>query len=94
MHFNRRQRIKNLGIAGIAALTGFVSLGITLLALIVGLWLDNLLKTRGPATICLLSLSVPVSLFVMIRMALGLVKQLPPPTLPKPKTHLLHQKED
>lgn len=37
---------------------------------------------RGPATLCLLVLSVPLSLYIMIRMALGLVKQLPPPVPP------------
>lgn len=94
MHFERKRRLKNLGIAGISALTGFVSLGITLLALFLGLWLDSLLGTRGPATICVLSLSVPLSLLVMIRMALGLVKQLPPPTPPRPKNHSPHDKEE
>jgi len=73
-------RIKNLTIAGILALTGFVALGIILLALLIGLWLDGLSGTRGPATICLLVLSVPVSLFAMIRMALWLIKFLELPT--------------
>lgn len=82
MDQRRPSRIKNLSIAGISALTGCVSLIVVTLALFIGLWLDSLMGQRGPATLCLLVLSVPLSLYIMIRMALGLVKQLPPPVPP------------
>lgn len=77
-HFTRKRspRAHNLTITGIAALTGFVSLAVVLVALVVGLWIDGLLGRRGPATICLLVASVPVSLYLMIRIALGLVGRL------------------
>lgn len=80
-------RVKNLTIAGILALTGFVALIIALLALILGLWLDSLFGMRGPVTVCLLVLSVPMSLYVMTRMALSLVRriQLSPVQLPDGK---------
>jgi hypothetical protein len=76
---NTPSRTRNLGITGITALTGCVSLVIIFVALFIGLWLDGLLGLRGPATICLLVLSVPVSLYLMIQIALRLVKQIPPP---------------
>lgn len=91
---SRRQKLKNYGIAAIIALTGFVSLAITITALLLGLWLDSRLGLRGPATLCILTMSVPLSLWVMIRMALGLVKKLPPPSLPKPKQDLQHQHKE
>ena len=79
-------RTRNLGITGITALTGCVSLVIIFVALFIGLWLDGLLGLNGPMTICLLVLSVPISLFVMIQLALRLVKQIPPPTLAQKTT--------
>lgn len=79
-------RAKNLSLASIIALTGFVSLGIVLAALFIGLWLDSQMGRRGPGIICLLALSVPVSLFTMTRMALYLVKQIEIP-IHKPSSH-------
>lgn len=78
-------RTRNLGITGITALTGCVSLVVIFVALFIGLWLDRLLGLQGPATICLLVLSVPISLFLMIRIALRLVQEIPPP-VPSQKT--------
>lgn len=69
-------RAKNLGWAGISALTGCVALIIIILALFIGLWFDSLLGQRGPATVCLLVLSAPISLFVMLRIALYMVKRI------------------
>lgn len=74
-------RLKNLTLAGISALTGCITLVVVLIALLAGLWLDSLLGQRGPATICLLVLSVPVSLFLMIRVALGLINRIQPGAL-------------
>jgi len=79
---NRQGRLKNLGIVGITALSGFVTVALVVAALIVGLWLDSLLGVRGPATICLLIASVPLSLALMIWLTLTLVKLLPPPQHP------------
>lgn len=88
---NRRiTRAKNLSLASIIALIGFVSLGIVLAALFMGMWLDSQMGRRGPGIICLLVLSVPVSLFTMTRIALYLVKRIEPPTV-KP---LSHEKEE
>jgi hypothetical protein len=73
-------RIKNLTIVGITALAGLVTVVVIMTALILGLWVDAQIGTRGPATICFLVASVPVSLYLMFRMVLGLVKHIPPPT--------------
>ncbi|QPC81901.1 hypothetical protein G4Y79_19755 [Phototrophicus methaneseepsis] len=69
-------RISNLAIAGISALTGCIALFIAFSALSLGLWIDGMIGQRGPATICLLVVSVPFSLFIMIRIALGLISKL------------------
>ncbi|MFQ3645538.1 MAG: hypothetical protein SNJ54_04295 [Anaerolineae bacterium] len=78
----RRGRLQNLGIVGITALAGFITVALVVGALIVGLWIDAQLGVRGPATICLLVASVPLSLTLMIWLTLTLVKRLPPPQLP------------
>jgi MFS family permease len=78
----RRGRLQNLGIVGITALAGFITVALVVGALIVGLWIDAQLGVRGPATVCLLVASVPLSLTLMIWLTLTLVKRLPPPQLP------------
>lgn len=67
-------RIKKGRLAGIGALAGFVTLAIVLAALFLGLWLDSRLGQRGPLTVLLLVLSVPISLTILVRIALGSVK--------------------
>lgn len=71
-------RVKNLGLAAIAAQAGCATLVIVFFALFVGLWLDSVLGQRGPFTFGLLILSVPVSLFVMLRIALGAINRIVP----------------
>lgn len=71
-------RLRNLTIAGITALTGCVGLVIAVAALLLGLWLDSLLGRRGPATICLITLSAPVGLYVMVKLAFALVRYFEP----------------
>lgn len=90
----RPSRLKNLGIVGITALTGFIAVVVVIVALIVGLWIDAQIGRRGPATICLLVASVPVSLFLMIRLALGLVKMLPPPVVQHDLSDSSHEEEE
>ena len=86
---NRTPRISNLAIAAISALTGFIALFIAFAALSLGLWIDGMIGQRGPATVCLLVVSVPFSLFIMIRIALGLVKWFTPK--PHQPTHEVEQ---
>ena len=75
---NQPSRIKNLTITGILALNGCVTIVVVIVALLIGLWLDSLMGQRGPAMIIMLVLSVPLSLFLMIRIALTLVRQIEP----------------
>lgn len=86
-------RIRNLTITGITALTGCIALVVIAIALVAGLWLDSLLGRRGPATVCLLVLSAPVSLYLMVRTALTLVKYIEPPA-PVKKRNLVSSYEE
>jgi MFS family permease len=78
-NINPSQRAANLTMAALAAQGGCFTLAIVVGSLLVGLWLDAQFGQRGPFTIGLLLLSVPISLFVMLRIALGAIKRITPP---------------
>lgn len=64
-------RPRNLAYAAIAGQAGLVTILVVFIALFAGLWLDAQFGLRGPFTIGLLVLSVPFSLFLMVRLALS-----------------------
>jgi predicted MFS family arabinose efflux permease len=72
-------RAKNVTYAVVAGQSGCLSVGIIIGALLLGLALDAAAGTRGPFTMLLLLASIPVSLFLMVRIALGAVKSIQPP---------------
>lgn len=80
------QRLKNMSLAAVMAPAGCLNVIIIVTALLLGLWLDAQFGVRGPFTIGLVLLSVPVSLFVMVRIALSAVGQITPP--PRQKTDI------
>jgi hypothetical protein len=76
---SRPQRIKNLSIAGITGLAGCLIIVMVMIALLAGLWLDARAGVRGPFAIGLVVLSVPITLFVVLRIVLRLVRLVEPP---------------
>jgi hypothetical protein len=82
-------RFKNMTLAVVAGQVGCLSLVIVFVALFAGIWLDARFQVRGVFTVGLLLLSIPISLFFMVRIALGAVKNLtPPPTQTKQSTYI------
>ncbi len=71
-------RAKNLGLAALAAQAGCATLVIVFGALLIGLWLDGQAGQRGVFAILLLVLSVPISLIVMLYIALGAIRRIVP----------------
>ena len=63
---------------GIVTLSGCLGFIIALTALVLGLWFDSLIGRRGPFTICLLVLSVPLNLYIMVKVAFALTRFLQP----------------
>lgn len=63
----------------VAGQVGCFTLVIVFVALLVGIWLDSQIGRKGPFTVGLLLLSIPISLFVMVRIALGSVHMIQPP---------------
>lgn len=68
----------NLGLAGMAGQVGFLTLVIVFAALFGGLWLDRRFETKPLFTILLLIGSVPVTIFVMFRVAMSAVAKIKP----------------
>lgn len=75
-----RQRLFNLSLAAVSALAGCATLVIVFTALFLGLWLDSRLGQDGLCVFGMLILSVPFSLFVMLRIALGAISFIQFPT--------------
>jgi hypothetical protein len=75
-HASRALRVRNLALAAVAAQAGCVTVIIITVVLLAGLWLDAQAGRRGLFTILLLVLSVPLTLFLMVRIALGAVSRI------------------
>ncbi len=75
------QRAKNLSLAAVAGQSGCATVIIVFTALFVGLWLDARLDQRGLFTFGVLICSIPVSLVVMLVIALNAIKRISPPQI-------------
>ncbi len=84
-------RPRNLAYAAIAGQAGLSTVLVVLVALFLGLWLDAQLGLRGPITIGLLALSVPISLFLMLRLTLSATGAIRPT---RPEESAISAKED
>jgi len=60
----------------LASQIGFLVIGIVLVAVIIGIWLDKTLSTKPVFTILLLLGSGPLSLYVVFRLATSAVAKL------------------
>jgi F0F1-type ATP synthase assembly protein I len=63
----------NMAVAITVGLGGFIVLAIVMATLAIGLVIDRALDTRPLFTIGLMVLSAPVSIFVMYRVATGII---------------------
>jgi len=76
---NRVRYARNLVLAATAGQVGCTTVVLVLGALFLGLWLDSLLGVKGPFTIILLVASIPVSLYLVMRMALRAARAIQGP---------------
>jgi F0F1-type ATP synthase assembly protein I len=71
-----------MALASVAGLGGCVVLVVVVAALFGGLWLDGALNTKPLFTLVLVIGSVPVSIFLMYRVAMSVISR----SLTQPKT--------
>lgn len=68
-------KVINLAVVGLLGQVGLVTLAIILIALFGGLWLDSQFNSRPVFTLICLIVSIPISLFVMLKIVrIGLSK--------------------
>lgn len=67
--------VHGLGLAILVIQTGCVSLFVIFAALFVGLWLDDWLGGAGLCVVGAVLISIPVSLYMMVRVALGIANR-------------------
>ncbi len=77
-------KLLNFSVVVIAAQAGCAAVLVILVALVGGLWLDSQAGQRGIFTVILIILSVPVSLTLMLRIALVTARRLSRPREPRP----------
>ncbi len=78
-----KSRFSNLAYTTLAGQAGVAAMVIVFGAMFLGLWLDSLVGVKGPFTVSLLVLSIPLSLYTMLRIVLGAIGQISPPTPPQ-----------
>jgi F0F1-type ATP synthase assembly protein I len=69
-------------VAGLTAQSGCLVVGVVLAAVVIGIWLDRALNTRPFITLALVLASLPVTFFLLYRIALQTVstaKEKPSP---------------
>jgi F0F1-type ATP synthase assembly protein I len=69
----------SMALASVLGMGGLVTLGIVILALLGGLWLDRTMNTRPLFTLLLMIASAPISIFVMYRVAMNSISKMAPP---------------
>jgi len=77
--------LRNVAYAMSASQGGCVTVVVIFAALFVGLWLDAELHTKPLFTLLFIFTSIPVSLYLMLRVALGAARRLTPPKPRPPK---------
>ena len=68
-----------LALASTVSQVGCVTVVLVVGALLLGLWLDKVLGTQPILTIILILVSIPVSLYSVVRIALSATKRIQPP---------------
>lgn len=71
-----RQVLNSLALAQIVGGAGCVTLVLILVSLVAGLWLDGVFHTRPMFTLLLVLGSIPITMFLMARIALSGTRQL------------------
>jgi ABC-type transport system involved in cytochrome c biogenesis permease subunit len=75
---DHQQYVYNLTMAAVAGQVGCLTLVIIFGALLGGLWLDRLYSTKPLFTMLLMIASVPVTLYVMLRVVKGATGRIRP----------------
>jgi len=68
----------SMALAGVLGIGGLITLGIVMVFLLGGLWLDRIMDTKPFFTLLLMIASAPISIFVMYRVAMSSISKINP----------------
>lgn len=77
-----QERLRNYALTLTAAQGGCASVIVIAVCMLVGLALDSQLKTQRIFTLVFILASVPLSLYVMLKLVLGATRRITPPEPP------------
>ena len=80
---DRSQADLTTALAGLLGQVGCLTVIVILAALAAGLWLDQRLGTRPTFTLGLVLGSIPLSIYLMVRVLQSGMTRMPPPVQPK-----------
>jgi len=69
----------SMALASVLGIGGLITLGIVIVFLLGGLWLDRIMDTKPFFTLLLMIVSAPISIFVMYRVAMSSISKIIPP---------------
>jgi F0F1-type ATP synthase assembly protein I len=91
---DRRQYALNVTLAAVTSQVGCLTVVIILVALLGGLWLDNIFNTKPWFTLGLVALSFPVTLVTMFAVVRWTTGRMLPPEEPENKNEEQPSQED
>jgi F0F1-type ATP synthase assembly protein I len=71
-----RQRLVNLTVVALVGQVGCLTLIIVLAAVFGGMWIDSRMNSKPVGTIILVAVSVPLAIFVMLKVVRATLKKL------------------
>ncbi len=71
-----KQRLVNLTVIALVGQVGCLTLLIVLGAVFAGMWIDSRMNSRPAGTIILVAVSVPLAIFVMLKVVRGTLRKL------------------
>lgn len=69
----------SMALAGVLGIGGLITLGIVIVFLLGGLWLDRIMDTKPFFTLLLMIVSAPISIFLMYWVAMSSISRINPP---------------
>lgn len=71
-----KQRLVNMTVIALVAQVGCLTLIIVLAAMFAGVWVDSRMNSKPVGTIILLIVSVPIALFIMLKVVRATLRKL------------------
>jgi F0F1-type ATP synthase assembly protein I len=71
-----KQRLVNLTVIALVGQVGCLTLLIVIGAVFAGMWIDSRMNSRPVGTIILVAVSVPLAIFVMLKVVRGTLRKL------------------